>query len=90
MSKILTLTDDEFDIINVAISAELERATSKAQQTEELLHSSNALGYADMSRAYARLLLQAQKEVRVLQEVQDMLDSQRYNAVVFSSEEIPF
>lgn len=90
MSKVLTLTDDEFDIINAAIAAELTQATAKAQQTEELLRASNALGYVDMSRSYARLLQQARHEVGVLQNVQDMLDSQQYNTVIFMSENTPF
>lgn len=90
MSKILTLTDDEFDIINSTITAELTRATDKAQQTEELLRSSNALGYRDMAKAYASLLALAQADVRRLQELQETLDCQQFNASIFDSEDIPF
>lgn len=90
MSQVLTLTDDEFDIINAAVANELYRATMKAQKTEELLRSSNALGYADMSRAYAHLLARARKEVEVLQNVQEMLDSTQFNTVIFKSEDVPF
>lgn len=87
--KFLSLSDDEFDIINIAVTARLEQAINQATQTEELLRSSNALGYRDMAQAYSKLLATAQNEVKDLQALADVLESTGYQSP-FDSEDIPF